>query len=256
MAGLTRVQAILQRVRDSLADPNQERYTNARLLRLIDEGQKAIAREFSLLKSSTRIEIVKGTSTYTLPSDLWRITRAMINEKPVDLVSYDNLDDRNPSWYTSESPTPEAVVYNLRNIHEIRVYPIPTRTPQRYDFNSPFGVLVGSTRDFLDVIFNQTTGVVTDVTDSDYLNIQYIQDPALIDSEQDELQISAVFDVALRFYTIAHAFLDDLDSQNSERAETALGLYNQQLAVLGTQADMTDNTRTSQYTTPYRNGFQ
>ena len=63
----TRIADILTRARDSLADPNKERWSDDRLLRLLDEGQKHFAREAKLLKATSIINLFPDQATYTLP---------------------------------------------------------------------------------------------------------------------------------------------------------------------------------------------
>jgi hypothetical protein len=81
---------------------------------------------------------------YKLPSDLWLITRASFDNKKIPLLSYDRMDAANPSWYTQFGPKTEALVYDKRNMHEIRVYPRPdcTYVEAEYSFisDSPLAV--------------------------------------------------------------------------------------------------------------------
>lgn len=122
---MTRIELILKAARYSLADPDKERYTDERLLFALSEAQKDIARQTRLLKAEVDIPLIAGEFKYAVPSDLWLITRATFNQDKVPLMSYDRMDAHDPGWAIRYGSKVEAVVYDNRNMHEIRVYPRP-----------------------------------------------------------------------------------------------------------------------------------
>lgn len=133
---MTRIESILQKARYSLADPNKERYSDARLLDAVSEGQRDIARQTRLLKDELDIILDLAQPIYKLPSDLWLITRASFDNIIIPLVSYDRMDARNAAWFTEFGNKVEALVYDKRNLQEIRIYPRPdkTHTVENYMF--------------------------------------------------------------------------------------------------------------------------
>jgi len=64
-----RIADILTRVRDSLSDPDADRWSDARLLRLIDEAQKDIATKNKLLRTTVNIQLFIDKNIYDLPSE-------------------------------------------------------------------------------------------------------------------------------------------------------------------------------------------
>jgi len=66
----TRVEEILIRARDTLADPLKERWDDARLLRLLDEGYKTLTAKAKLLRSKVDIPLAVGVSEYSLPPSI------------------------------------------------------------------------------------------------------------------------------------------------------------------------------------------
>lgn len=125
---MTRIESILQKARYSLADPNKERYSDARLLDAVSEGQRDIARQTRLLKDELDIVLDLAQPIYKLPSDLWLITRASFDNLPIPLISYDRMDANNAAWFTDFGNKVEALVYDKRNLQEIRIYPRPDKT--------------------------------------------------------------------------------------------------------------------------------
>ena len=268
---MSRVSEIIKRVRDSLADPNQERWTDDRLLRLLDEGQKTLARTFELLRGEVTIPLRLNQPMYELPENLWRITRASFDRVALDMKSYTQMDMKIPMWETDAGNTITKLIYDERNLQEIRIYPLPDDTFDfnYYTMNSPFGVLVEYeevTGDVYGVLSNLSTapgelttftspyGVVADSFDSTPLIIMYIRDPVELTAASTTLELPPMFDTALKFYVIGHAFLDDLDTEHQTKGGTAIALYEKESALLGNRAKQHNGTRAVNTSTAYR-GF-
>lgn len=201
---MSRISDILVRARDTLADPRKERWSDERLLRLLDEAQSDLAKHSSILKGSYEFSLSIGEYNYTLPDDVWLITRATYDNKDIQLLSYDKLDEQ-LDWDLVEGNAIEALVFDNRNVNQIRTYPIPNAdiADAAYafqnsgylevtttEFDSPFGLLtdVPSTDSLLDEF-----GVVTEAESILYL----ITDPNSCNgaSVVDDIDFSSVFGV-------------------------------------------------------------
>lgn len=121
---MTRIEQILRAVRYSTADPNKERYSDARILEAISDGQKDIARQTRLLKDTTTLNLVAGKAIYDLPSDVWLVHRATVGGEAVPFMSHETMDTKDKSWSGKVGSKALAIVYDKRNILAIRVYPI------------------------------------------------------------------------------------------------------------------------------------
>tara|TARA_R110000851_G_C13101812_1_gene568627 strand:+ start:5548 stop:6468 length:921 start_codon:yes stop_codon:yes gene_type:complete len=303
----TRIETILLRARDTLADPTGERWSDPRLLRLVEEGQQDIAKHTKILKAQVDILLAEGQAVYSLPSDLWLITRAAFNGCIIPLYSHPQMDElvRNhhinnndnyserigygssyfdgpePCWETTIASSVEALIYDRRNIDEIRVYPIPDDTISQslYTFNADdpeFNGLLGVATDVTDFTFTTVFGTVTDFDDSliatdfesdfgvmtganesdDVIHIWYIRIPVgEITSVSSELAIPSMFDTALKHYVVSMAFDDDYDTRFAEKAQKAAALYERELGVVK-ETESHGATRDSQTnTTAYRGAF-
>lgn len=274
---------ILDRVRDSLADPAKQRWSDARLLRLLDEAQKDFARHTDMLKGFSTLTLVPDQQTYILPKECWRITRAHYDNANIPLYSFEHMDSIEQSWYTKKAAKPLALVFDRRNEQEIRVYPIPdgSFTDVQYTFvnetnpvyvgpalgvvtaiddftfDSPYGVLTDLfSVDIEEVWFNSQYGVVTDIGEVDgNLTLFYIRDAADLTSFDQELEIANRWHFAMQQYVIGRAFMDDLDTQYQQRGATALQIYDRELKLAKTSTSR-DTTRATQYSTEYNGGFQ
>lgn len=306
----TRIENILLRARDTLADPNGERWSTSRLLRLLDEGQQDIAKHTKILKGQTDLPLAEGQAVYQLPSDLWLITRAAFNGCLIPLQSHAELDEliRNHAinskdnytdnrsysttdrsagsfcWELDTGSTIEALIYDRRNVSEIRVYPIPNEgiATNSYAFvteDPEFSgaELLGVTTDITDYSFDTVYGVVTELYDpivevenflSPYgvltgvnesegvVHIWYVKVPTVeLTSVDDELEIPAMFDTALKHYVVSMAFDDDYDTRFAEKAQKAAALYERELGIVK-DTESSNGTRDSQTnTTAYRGAF-
>ena len=126
----------------------------------------------------------------------------------------------------------------------------------KYTTNSVYGVLV----DLYDPsikgeTFNSVYGVVGDIVEIKHpLKIWYIKNPKDITSSDDELDTPYMYDTALKYYVVGHAFLDDHDQQYQAKGAQQLAFYERELQVaFKTQAR--DGTRAAQFETTYRRVF-
>lgn len=304
----TRIETILLRARDTLADPQGERWSDARLIRLLDEAQQDVAKHTKILKGETDIPMVEGQAIYTLPSDLWLLTRAAFNDCRIDFLSYAQLDERTRAraieanhtyterrsygvdfdfssycWETDTGPEVQAIVFDRRNMDEIRVYPIPNAAiaTNSYTFitdNPEFegAELLGVTTDIAGYSFDTVFGVVTDLYDpqveiENFLDIYgvlsginesegvvhlwFIRMPSHVETIDDELELPAMFDTALKHYIVSNAFDDDYDTRFAEKAQKAAALYEREIGIIQ-ETQSKDGVRSSQvHTTDYRGAF-
>lgn len=310
----TRIVNILTRVRDTLADPNKERWSDERLLRLLDEAQQDVAKQSQLLKGTYDLSLVIGQAEYSLPEDLWLITRATFDDYEIPLRSYDNMDEqakkdtlsrsgrlgvertrgysvnldsayRRANWEVSEGSNIEALIFDNRNMQNIRVYPIPDSsiaesaytfenagTPEYagdellgvstsitdYSLSSIYGVITSLYEPSIEnEIFDSVYGVVTGITESEVVvKIWYIKTPEALTTLADNLELPRMFDVALKHYVVGHALRDDLETQYREMGAESLNLYERELGI-AKATNRTDGTRNAtNHSSTYRGGFE
>lgn len=264
-------QDIIDGARDSLADPSKERWSDARLLRLLDEGQKYIARMYSLLHGESSVFLSTGQTIYGLASDLLIINRCTYLGKVLPLYTYDEMDNSDPGWAARTGSSIEALIYNNRNLQDIRVYPTPDDNfpVTHITMDSPYGVATsveGATGPAFGVLtdiaftdegqaqLKSVFGVVSDGNYLEQLSVLYSRDPKTLVALTDQLDLPPMFDRALKLYVVGHAFSDDLDSKNQEKAAGALAMFENELAILGTRARQSNGKSSVGRTTSYR-GF-
>lgn len=179
---MNRIQQIIRNARFKLGDVNAERWTDDRLLNLVEAAQLDIVKQTKILKRSFNVLMIEGQHTYELPEDAWIILRATYNNVPLALKTYDemdsfvetvgisahrvsNVDHKVPysiraaanAWETDTGKDVLALIYDNREHNTIRVYPIPANLSDvDYTFDKP------GLPEFLG---DDYTGVVTAITD-------------------------------------------------------------------------------------------
>lgn len=151
---MTRTQKILTVTRDRLADANQERFSDALLLRLLSQQQVLVCSGSNLLKSKAIINLRSGQAEYSMPDDCLGLTRVLGNDKEVlQIISHKDLDSKmhkinvrnetsasngrdfdrdfsgtyNRSWETDKSINSRYILFDRISPNTLKVYPIPDK---------------------------------------------------------------------------------------------------------------------------------
>lgn len=131
---MTRVQDILARVRDTLADLRAERWSDDRLIRLIDEAQLDICMRAKLLRTKASLTVVDGRAEYQLPDDLIQLDRVTLDNKRIELIGFSALDTLKYDWQEDRGQVTHCI-FDKQLQGRIRLYPIPHMgSIPKYDF--------------------------------------------------------------------------------------------------------------------------
>ena len=260
-----RIADILTRVRDSLADHDKSRWSDARLIRLIDEAQKDIAVKARLLRAKTAFEIKVNRSVYRLPEGAFQITRVIGLRSAeavadagqyyqVPIKTHAQMDLLDPAWETRFGDGIECVIFDKLNPRELKVYPIPKTAIPVVEgvLPNPLGVLAST--DAADITSDEgvlasvePTGVDADYFSSDFgvltgialatpsIIVYYNRRPSTVQESPDldvsvSLEIDDLFDKAIKHYVVGSALRDDMDTQNRQVGNEELLLYSNELA--------------------------
>lgn len=284
---MNRIATLMLRVRDSLSDPNATRWSNDRLLRLMDEGQKVIARKAKLLRSRAEIAVISEIATYSLPLEASLLTRVLASDatpaststtvarQSIRLKSHQQMDEIDPDWESRTGSSIEYIVFDKLSPQQFKVYPIPVDNDEvsEHVFTSDLGVLTDSTGDTVDpygVVTDLTTtdilattftshlGVVTDMTSAiTSLVVYYLHRPPTLDDYtkidvEQVLTIPEDWDNALKHYMVGMALRDDKDTQNRTIGNEELGFFTAELmeAMGDSSTDFTSATQHEPVYTP------
>lgn len=117
---MSRLTDLLTRVRDSLSDPNAERWSDPRLLRLVDQGQKVIN---TRVKALTEVITLSATNSWaTFSSAPLQVLTAYQGTNEVSVTTtVQMLSSVGPSWET-ETNSNLALVLNSNQPTKYRLY--------------------------------------------------------------------------------------------------------------------------------------
>ena len=242
---MTRIADILVRCRDSLSDEDGSRWSDDRLVRLIDEAQKKIAYKNQLLRKTVIVPVISEQFTYELPSDAFLLTR-VTNELGDNLAikSHAAMDDTESStWELDTGAVIDTVVFDNQNPGVFRIFPIiEVVTPGEIFIIDDFGVatnivasITGTGTDTS--LFTSNFGFLTSMaTVVESLKIYYRAKPTTVTLAIDLLEIDPTWDIAIKHYVVGMALHDDQDTQNRQISTDELALY---------AAEMLDAKKTS-----------
>ena len=265
----TRIEDILVRVRDSLSDEDKSRWTDARLLRLIDECQKKIATKAQLLRRKAYVSAIAGVSEYILPSDAFLLTR-VVNQygKEITIKSHDEMDDLKGAWEFDTGSQIEYIVFDKQEPGRIKTYPILTSVEGGEIFTVPdLGVLTAVEGDTINYDFGVTVdvshtgtetvqftsiyGVVIGMAEvEEVFAVYYRGKPAEVNATSDLLEIDDKWDAAIKHYVLGMALHDNQDTQNRMVSRDELDLYGLEFAD-AKRVSSKDHVSSSVYRTSY-----
>lgn len=259
-----RVQSIIDRARVTLGDKNGDRYSDSSLLILMNEGQEEFCKRTKILRGISTVPLFEGKEIIDLPEDCWRLTRASYNNAKLPLLTYGDVDsilsNSNTNQYKlsykweDEYGEPRALIYDKNDLGQARIYPIPEAQAEVIP-TSYFGVLAGIDEALADGSVSTNYGTTSDIVDAEgILRVYYTRMPEEVNQLSDELSIPKMFDIALKYYIVAHSFLNDLDGGWQEKGMQQLRFYEQQVEE-ATISTSTNHTSSNDRVTHYRNGF-
>lgn len=261
---MSRVQDYINNIRQELADPRKERWSDSRLLSLLSDAQAEIAHELRCLVSRVSLSVIAGVREYKLPDNADILLRVYSTNGPIDKLSHYEMDSQNATWEFDTGATVEKVIYDLLTPNRVILYPIPTvdGAANSYTFeagdndafvgsnrlgvvtsidNYTFGSQLGEVTDLFqpgfDEVFSSQYGVVTDIREIlGTLIVQYSRRPAVLTSLSSELELSESFKLALVHFACFRALSADLDTKSAALAQTHFALFNAQMKRLSSNS--------------------
>lgn len=189
---MTRVEAILSKVRANLSDLDKERWTDEQLITYIDSAQKELIALTGSLKDVIHINLVNGEQVYTLPDNVVNVLAVFYNSKKLPFKAMDE------KFLTDDKGLPQYVLINMVNDGKIILYPIPDGIDE----------------------------------ENDYLKVFVTKMPKTITSVNDILDINGMYDLAIEYYVTYRALIGNQDTVSLQLAAEFKSKYLQYLDLL------------------------
>ncbi len=243
---MSKVSKLINDIRDTLNDPEGDRWHNDRLIRSINDAIKDINLVARILRSKGKFSLTTGTSTYILDVGVQLVTRVIYDNKVIEFKSHEEMDLISETWETDIGDDIQYIVYDHLNRGTLRVYPVIASDISQ--ITPAYGVITN-----LDGIsFNTPYGIVTSLYEPrGDMVVYYIKKPAEVTGLNDEIELNDLWDKAIKHYVCGIVLRDDKDTQNRAFGSEELQLYH--LELQKAKRDVIDNfTPFADHTSDYR----
>lgn len=251
---MSRIQDILTNVRDILDDQSKTRWSDEKLIRILNSGIKDFVLNTECLKDRLFLQLAINTATYDLSNYVLKFNRVQFMESVIESRTHTEMDKLSATWQTDTGPEVKYVVFDTLKEGSIRVYPIPTAGDEVVVQNQTYGALIDIYVN--DDIFKIPSLVNADVGMTNYLVCNIVRKPNIvtIDTIDADMEIDSVYDRALEYFISGHCLRMDTDTNNRQFGAEQIQLY---LQYVNKSSDMVSKASHSvdTRTIPYR-GFQ
>ena len=228
---------IITKSRQKLSDTieGSYRWSDIRLLSLLNDAILDIASSTLLYNDITHLNIIANQSVYNLSDKIFRLNRVEYQNKVLSFKTSEEMDKVYGDWQTTTGK-PEYIIYNLHKMGEFRLYPIPEEgIGDSFVDDSLYGGftelhLLPINQIVISGIDNGAVGGITDILfNLEYLTIYSIKFPDEVSEITTELDVVITRPMIemLANYVAGHAFRDDQAEQNVRLGSDLLFLYNQ-----------------------------
>ena len=165
-------------VRNMLRAYGQTRFIDAEIKSEINIGYNEFVNLSHCLWKQDTLDIVEGTATYTLPTDLLFLYRSEWDGKKLEPYTVEQMDRlKGNDWRTTTSTSIQAIIMDHEDTGVLRVFPI--------------------------------------LSDSDYndeLSIDYVYSPTDMSSDSDTPDFSAAYHLGLVYYAVSILQMKEVQS--------------------------------------------
>jgi hypothetical protein len=243
---MSKVYKLINDIRDTLNDPEGDRWHNDRLIRSINFALRDINQRVRVLRSKGKFQLTTGVSTYTMDMDVQLVTRVIYGNKVLEFKSHDEMDLISDTWETDIGDDIKYIVYDKLNRSELRIYPVIASDITQ--ISSAYGVITS----LEGIAFNSPYGIVTSLYEpKGDMVVYFIKQPKEVTGLNDEIDLDDTWDKAIKHYVCGNVLRDDKDTQNRTFGSEELQLYYTELQTA--KIDASNNFTTApDYTTQYR----
>jgi len=205
---------IIDQVREVLADPDADRWSDSRLVTLLNYGVKDLVFNTNILNSIFYFELDTENTTFDLSEKLLKIERVEYQGKDVPLLTHAQMDRLNPDWQSdSTADAVEAIIYDKFNPAVIRVYPSLTDVTYQSVTDSNYGILISFNISF-EPSYITIEDYLSEPDVNKYIAVYGVPKPDVIVDVDSDRPLDSQWDEILVHYVVGHALRADMDAQN------------------------------------------
>jgi len=218
---------ILEAARFNLSDTDKQRWTDKRLLILLNNALTDITKNTILLTKKLYVGIYNLVADYDLSSQIFKIDRIEYLNTPLLKYTYDQMDAKNINWQTDTGTKPTAFVYDKQNQGQFRLYPIidSIEANPHITFSSSFGIITDISYSDFEPFSTDTFGDLGSFEDTGYLVIFYTPRITAITDINTDIDIPEAMVEPISRYISGYALRDNTDTQNRTVGLEDIQLY-------------------------------
>lgn len=224
-----RASEIINKARFTLSDTDGSRWSDARLLSLLNDALLDVALTTRLYNASGYIRLQTNTAIYDVSSFAVKLERVEHLSVPLTKMSFEEMDTLlGETWQDEADETPTHIVYDLKRGGEFRVYPVPADGGVDFvNTTADFGIVTNLNYEDVELQIIGDFGDVNSPNLAQYIKLYYISSPAEITSVNDELEpvIDRTMLSSLAHYVSGAALRDNMDAHNRQVGNEELTFY-------------------------------
>ncbi len=219
---------ILKKARYALSDTATDRWTDERLLALLNDGILDIAKNTTLFIENTFYTVANTVVDIDLTDRALKVLRAEYLDEPLPFYSFKEMDAKSPTWQLDEGDEVEAIVYDEQRNGLLKQYPIVENAQNpHFEWSSVYGIVTYISYSDIQPVLEDYYGDISGIPDDALIKFYYIRKHEKIDDINTELDIDDLIEKPLVHYIVGTALRDNLDAQNRSMGTEELQLYYQ-----------------------------
>lgn len=221
---------VIKAARQILSDVSPARWTDERLIALLNDGLMDISRTTVIFTETLFVALINGQVEYDLSPWALKILRMEYEDRELPVTSHEELDVKTPLWQTVKGPKARAYILDKQKEAHFKIYPIlENANVSNVDFGGSYGIITAISYSELEINVAGTFGDLGPVAEDGFVKVFYIRKHPKVTELTDELFVSNIVEEPLSHYIAGRALRDNQDTQNRAVGNEELGLYKQQL---------------------------
>lgn len=217
---------VINRARYTLSDKSRDRWTDERLLILLNDGMRDIAKRTTLFVETTFYKVQNNIVDIDLSSISTKIVRAEYLDEPLPIYSFEEMDTKKRNWQLDKGDKVKALVIDKQRNGLYKQYPIVENAfNDMIVFNSPYGMVTDITYSDIAPVLIDNYGDIGTIPNEALIKFYYVRKHAKVYDINDVLHIDDLVEQPLASYIAGMALRDNQDAQNRGMANEELSLY-------------------------------
>lgn len=217
---------ILTPARQGLSDTNKERWTDARLLTLLNDGLNILMMDTILLLDKLYVELVEDLVEYDMSNVAVKILRVEYKGLPLKMTSHENMDKLTPNWKQRTGLNLTHVLTDKARPGRFQLYPKLTElTASLVEQDGVYGGITDISYTDYELTMTDDFGEIGTPDAAGWIYVHFCKKINKISALDTEIDIDDFCATALSHYIIARALRDNQDTQNRGLAAEEMNIF-------------------------------